>query len=221
MRYAPNTSLHNQALTKGALEHCSTMSTDLAPYFITAAATLSGVAITGTLAEFRERRRAREDRQRELDRLTEERLKWLRTERRQSYAAFLDIGYQAANMLIEVASRILDGENLEGAAELMVPLDALRDAIRVRVADIELVGSPDVVSAALDVRRAFRRAPNIAATAIAQLSTTDADREGLSAALSSKVREMYTVVQNFVDSAQADLAIHNSTNATAAESNRT
>lgn len=53
----------------------------ITPYLITAGSTLAGVAVTGVLAEYRERRRAREDRERELDRLVEERLKWLRQER--------------------------------------------------------------------------------------------------------------------------------------------
>ncbi len=44
---------------------------------ITAGATLGGVLITGLLAEYRERRRSREERQRERDRLAEERWRWL------------------------------------------------------------------------------------------------------------------------------------------------
>jgi len=49
----------------------------VAPYLITAGATLGGVLITGLLAEYRERRRSREERQRERDRLAEERWRWL------------------------------------------------------------------------------------------------------------------------------------------------
>ena len=69
-------------------------------------------------AEYPERRRAREERERERDRLTEERVKWLRQERRQSYAALIDAGYQAANLYLEASSRLFEGNDPDGATEL-------------------------------------------------------------------------------------------------------
>jgi hypothetical protein len=179
--------------------------TSIAPYVITAGATLAGVAITGVLAEYRERRRSREERQRERDRLNEERVKWLRQERRQSYAALIDVGYQAANLYLEASSRVFDQNDPAGALELWQRLDTLRDLISAKVADVELVGSAEVVSAAHGLRRTFRRAPDLLAHAAREL--THKGRDELSVDLSPRVRAIFEAVHRLVDTAKRDLRI--------------
>ncbi|MGR6975231.1 hypothetical protein ACU639_37620 [Streptomyces cynarae] len=131
--------------------------TSIAPYLITASATLAGVLITAAFAEYREQRRSREERQRERDRVTEERWKWLRQERRQAYAALVNLGFQIAATLLEAASRLHDRKDLKGALELWTRLDELQDAIHAQVADVQLVGSEAVITAAHTLRRSARR----------------------------------------------------------------
>jgi hypothetical protein len=181
--------------------------TSLAPYLITAGATLGGVAITAVFAEYRERRRAWEERERERDRLTEERVKWLRQERRQSYAALIDVGYQAANLYLEASSRLFDRNDPDGAMELWRPLDALRDLISGKVADVELVGSTEVVRAARGLRRAFRRAPDLLIHAAQGVKEDIEPRGELSADLSPRVRSLFGAVHRLVDTAKRDLRI--------------
>jgi hypothetical protein len=181
--------------------------TSIAPYLITAGATLGGVAITAAFAEYRERRRAREERERERDRLTEERVKWLRQERRQSYAALIDVGYQGANLYLEASSRLFDRNDPAGAMELWQPLDALRDVISGRVADVELVGSTEVVRAARSLRRAFRRAPDLLIHVAHSAKENNETRDELAADLSPKVRSLFSAVHRLVDTAKRDLRI--------------
>lgn len=184
-----------------------TAGTSIAPYLITAGATLGGVAITAVFAEYRERRRAREERQRERDRLIEERIKWLRQERRQSYAALIDVGYQAANLYLEASSRLFDKKDPDGAMELWEPLDALRDEISGRAADVELVGSTEVVRAARSLRRTFRRAPNLLIYAARGVKKNTEPPDKLSADVSPQVRSLFSAVHRLVDTAKRDLRI--------------
>lgn len=176
------------------------------PYVITAGATLGGVAITGVLAEYRERRRSREERERERDRVIEERLKWLRQERRQSYARLIDVGYEAASLLLEASSRVFDSADPDAARELWPTLDQLRDTIRAKVADVELVGSAAVVDAAYELRSVFRRAPDVLLTC-ASIRDDPGRAEELSSAMAPKVRAMFRVVQRLTEVAKRDLRI--------------
>ena len=181
--------------------------TSIAPYLITARATLGGVAVTAVFAEYRERRRAREERERERDRLTEERVKWLRQERRQSCAALIDAGYQAANLYLEASSRLFEGNDPDGATELWRPLDALRDVISGKVADVELVGSTEVVRASRALQRAFRRTPDLLIHAAHGVKENIERRDELSADLSPRVRSLFGAVHRLVDTTKRDLRI--------------
>jgi hypothetical protein len=177
--------------------------TSVAPYLITACATLSGVAITAAFAEYRERRRSREERQRERDRVTEERWKWLRQERRQAYAALVHLGFQAAATLIEAASRLHDQRDPDRALELWPRLDELGDAVAAQVADVRLVGSAAVIEAAHGLRRAVRRAPNALERRVAAYQAGETDSEELSA----RVRAVYRATDSLVEAATADLHV--------------
>jgi hypothetical protein len=119
----------------------------IAPYLITAGSTLTGVAITGVLAELRERRKSREDREREQIRRSDADANWIRTERRKSYAALVETGYAAANLYLDAASRLFDRGDPDGAKGLWVELDRTRDELKLRVADVSLLGTPQIVDA--------------------------------------------------------------------------
>jgi len=181
--------------------------TSIAPYLITTGATLGGVAIMGLLAEYRERRRSGEERDRERSRIMEERVKWLRQERRQSYAALIDVGYRASNLYLEASSRIFDRSDPDGAIELWQPLDALRDLMSGKVADVELVGSGEVVKAAHGLRRAFRRAPDLLIRAARGIKEDAGQRDELAEEISPRVRSLFKAVQHLTDIAKRDLRI--------------
>jgi hypothetical protein len=181
-------------------------STSIAPYLITAGATLAGVAITALFAEYRERRRSREERDRERERTAEERQKWLRQERRQSYASLIDAGYQAASLLLDAASRLFDGAaDPDSALELWRPLDELRDSIAAKVADVELIGSKGVVSAAHGLRRTFRRAPDMLLYCAREIKEDRKGQSDLSSHL--PVRRMFGAVHRLTDESRKDLAV--------------
>ncbi|MFP3960834.1 hypothetical protein SMC26_00750 [Actinomadura fulvescens] len=167
--------------------------TSIAPYLITAGSTLAGVLITGILAEYRERRRSAEERRREEDRLAEERWKWLRQERRESYARLISLGYQAASLFAEAAD--VSHKSPDKAKKLWKSADELRDAIHSQVADVELVGSEAVISASHSLRRTMRRAPGL----LVELRENERD------ALNHKVRSLYGATNDLVDIAKRDL----------------
>jgi len=179
--------------------------TSIAPYLITAFATLSGVAITAAFAEYRERRRSREERQRERDRVTEDRWKWLRQERRQAYAALVHLGLQVAHTLLEAAARLHDRDDPEGALELWSRLDELEDAVSAQVADVRLVGSEAVVEAAHALRRSVRRAPSLLKRSVAAFQAGEGNQGEQDGELSEKVRAVYGATDGLVEAATADL----------------
>lgn len=149
---------------------------------------------------------SQEERDRERNRLMEDRVKWLRQERRQSYAALIDVGYQAAQLYLEAALRLFDRNDPDGAIELWRPLDTLRDTTSGKVADVELVGSPAVVSAAHGLRRAFRRAPDLLINS-ARRAKESTEPEEDSVGLSPRVRAIFGAVQHLVETAKRDLRI--------------
>ncbi|WP_367318800.1 hypothetical protein [Streptomyces sp. HUAS ZL42] len=181
--------------------------TSLAPYLITASATLAGVLITAAFAEFREQRRSREDRQRERDRVTEERWKWLRQERRQAYAALVHLGFQAAATLLEAASRLHDRKDPEGALELWTRLDELEDAIHAQVADVQLVGSEAVLTAAHGLRRSARRTASLLSQSVDAAKKNRLDNGNTNDGLSERIRILYGATNDLVDAATADLRV--------------
>lgn len=167
---------------------------------ITAGATLSGVAITALLAAGRERRQYREERQRERARVAEERWKWLRAERRQAYAALVNLGFQAATTLVEGQSR---QDDPDVAAELETRLDELEDAIYAQVADVQLVGSEAVLTAAYALRRSVRRTSTLLGRSIRAAGQDETD----DGALSEKVRTVYGATHALVEAATDDLRV--------------
>ncbi|MFH9426227.1 hypothetical protein [Streptomyces sp. NPDC017529] len=185
----------------------ATGGTNFAPYLITAFATLAGVAITAAFAEYRERRRSREEQQRERDQTVEERWKWLRQERRQSYAALVHLGFQSAAVLLEAAARLHDRNDSKGALELWSRLDELQDAISAQVADVQLVGSEAVVEAAHGLRRSFRHAPRELKQAVAAFRTGECGDRELDGRLSGRVRTVYRATHALVETATHDLRI--------------
>lgn len=126
---------------------------------------------------------------------------------RQSYAGLIDLGYQAANLLLEASSRLFNREDPDSAMELWPLLDRLRDSISARVADVELVGSDEVINAAHRLRRAFRRAPDLLISCAQSLKHGDERREELSAQLSPRVRWMFEAVHRLVEAAKGDLRV--------------
>lgn len=179
--------------------------TNFAPYLITACATLAGVAITAAFAEYRERRRSREEQQRERDRIIEERWKWLRQERRQSYAALVHLGFQAAAVLLEAASRLHDRNDKKGALELWTRLDELQDTISAQVADVQLVGSNSVIEAAHGLRRSFRHAPSVLKQSVAASRARKSGSRESTDHLSERVRAVYRATHSLVEAATRDL----------------
>ncbi|MFG5720314.1 hypothetical protein [Streptomyces murinus] len=174
---------------------------------ITASATLLGVGITAGFAEYREQRRSREERQRERDRVTEERWKWLRQERRQAYAALVHLGFQIAATLLEAASRLHDRKDPDGALELWSRLDELEDAIRAQVADVQLVGSEAVLTAAHTLRRSARRTASLLSQSVDAARESQGDNDSGNDGLSQRVRLLYGATNNLVDAATADLRV--------------
>ncbi|MEV7737827.1 hypothetical protein AB0O75_38135 [Streptomyces sp. NPDC088921] len=174
--------------------------TSIAPYLITASATLIGVAITLVAAEIREKRRSREERQRERDRVTEERWKWLRQERRQAYAALVSLGFQTANTLEEGAAQRHD---LDAAVKLETRLDELEDAVYAQVADVQLIGSEAVLTAAYTLRRSVRRTSTLLSRSTEAAGRGETD----DGALSEKIRTVYGATHALVDAATADLRV--------------
>ncbi|MER6374855.1 hypothetical protein ABT255_42335 [Streptomyces mirabilis] len=181
--------------------------TSIAPYLITASATLSGVAITAAFAEYRERRRSREERQRERDRVTEERWKWLRQERRQAYAALVHLGFQAAATLLEAASQLHDKGDPKGALELWTRLDELQDAIHAQVADVQLVGSEAVITAAHTLRRSARRTAGLLSQSVDAAKRKKADDDTATDGLSQRIRLLYGATNDLVAAATEDLRV--------------
>lgn len=179
--------------------------TSFAPYLITALATLAGVLITGAFAEYRERRRSREEQQRERERIVEERWKWLRQERRQSYATLAHLGFQAAAVLQEAASRLHDRHDSRGARELWTRLDELRDSISAQVADVQLVGSEAVIEAAHRLRRSFRRAPDLLDQSVTTAQAGDPGIHESDENLSARTRAVYEATHSLVTAATQDL----------------
>ncbi|MGV9243586.1 hypothetical protein [Streptomyces sp. NPDC003710] len=180
--------------------------TSLAPYLITASATLFGVAITLVASEIREKRRSREERQRERDRIAEERWKWLRQERRQAYAALVSLGFQLAATLLEAASRLHDRDDPDGALELWSRLDELQDAIHAQVADVQLVGSEAVLTTAHALRRSARHTASLLSQSI-DAAKKNADDGAANDGLSQRVRVLYGATNDLVEAATADLRV--------------
>lgn len=180
--------------------------TSIAPYLITASATLAGVLITAAFAEYREQRRSREERQREQDRVTEERWKWLRQERRQAYAALVHLGFQIAATLTEAASRLHDRKDPKGALELWTRLDELQDAIHAQVADVQLVGSEAVITAAHTLRRSARRTAGLLSQSV-DAAKKRADDGTASDGLSQRIRLLYGATNDLVVAATEDLGV--------------
>jgi hypothetical protein len=170
--------------------------TALAPYFLTAGATLAGVAITGALAELRERRNSREDH-----------ANWLRAERRRSYAAMIETGYVAANLYLEGASRMFDNADLDGAKALWPELDNARDLLRIRATDVDLIGTRSIIEAAHGLRRSFRRAPNLYMNALHRLEAGE-DPSEVSREVSPQIRSLYGLVNDLVEEVRQDLGIN-------------
>ncbi|MCH5677915.1 hypothetical protein [Streptomyces gilvus] len=181
--------------------------TSIAPYLITASSTLAGVVITLIVSEIRERRRAREERQRERDRVIEDRWKWLRQERRQAYAALVSLGFQAAATLLEAASRLHDRKDPDGALELWSRLDELEDAIYAKVADVQLVGSEAVLTKAYALRRSARRTASLLSQSVDAAREHQSDDDAADDGLSPRIRRLYGATHDLVEAATADLRV--------------
>ncbi|MER6209198.1 hypothetical protein [Streptomyces sp. NPDC001642] len=127
-------------------------------------------------------------------------------ERRQAYAALVHLGFQIAATLMEAATRLHDRKDPKGALELWARLDELQDAIHAQVADVPLVGSEAVITAAHTLRRSARRTVGLLGQSV-DAAKKRADDDTAGDGLSQRIRLLYGATNDLAEAATDDLRV--------------
>jgi len=189
-----------------------TVPTQIIAPIISAAAALGGVGITLWMTGRRERRKADDERQRERQRVNEQRWQWNRTQRLNAYV-------QLISATSALAARFKDSADLAQEHSLVqddlrshtATIEQLVDEVRVQVHLVSLIGSQEMIGQAYSARSGVRHVPGRFATwsrllVVGPKSPDEIEQaDNVPGYFSAEIRRLYGIVNALVEAAQAEL----------------